>query len=71
MGDCDSRPSTDDMGKSGPLSVSMPGTICEESFLFFVEDVVKASSLCRSRFVDGRRIQSVVRKHRRFRNATV
>lgn len=27
VGDSESRPSTDDIGISGPLSVSMPGTI--------------------------------------------
>ena len=48
LGDCESRSSTESRGISGLLFKSWPCICCGESFLFFVEDVVKVSCLCSS-----------------------
>jgi hypothetical protein len=57
LGDSESRPSTDFRGISWVFSNTRPSMCCGESFLFFVEDVVKVSCPCSSR-VAMRRIGS-------------
>lgn len=55
-GDCESRSSTEFSGISGLLLESWPCICCGESFLFFVEDVVKVSCLCSSVMAWGSKV---------------